>query len=178
MCYSDRVSYLDGLFGHAVKYVSALLPQRSFLRFTSPAVATDNPGENATDVTVDVSAIDTADLSFPTIALGTGTQPSNDPIIGISDPGAPTPVITVETSGNDVDVLSYDPGGGSPSVIVGGGAANLQEITLDADVRVKVLIGSTELRVEASQLKFTVGGVVYIIDATGISRNGTAYTNP
>jgi hypothetical protein len=48
---ADAPSYLDGLFGHAIKADGTLLSQRSFINVIGPGIsATDNPTANATEI--------------------------------------------------------------------------------------------------------------------------------
>ena len=112
------------------------------------------------------------------LQLGSGTQPSNEPVIGIANPGAQTPILTVETSGNDINLIEYDPGNNSPTMRIGGGTPMLQDITIEGDVQIKAQVGTTSIRVKPSAVEIHVGGVVYTFDATGIKKGSTYYNNP
>lgn len=92
------------------------------------------------------------------LQLGGSPQPTNDPIIGIANPGAVKSIITVETSGNDIDVIKYDPNSGSPLLLVGGGTPMLQSITIEAETEIKIKAAPVEVKLEKTPGRVSIVG--------------------
>lgn len=89
-------------------------------------------------------------VRFDSIAIGSGTKPDDGASIAIANPGAQAPILSIETSGNNIAIITYDPNGGAPIVRIGGGSPMAQNILIEADDEVKLKAGSLDLKVDAA----------------------------